>query len=187
MAPHDVSSYVGPLQELAAEFKPKNILEIGIGYDGFSAEVWLTRTAAKVTSVDKKDWGGKGAQYTQEYPERYTFIEGYSQDVIPTLTGKYDLIFIDGDHAYSGAKTDMLNCIPLLTASGIIVLDDCDVPFPSAIDIVDGKIVDGIFGVGEAADHVFGDEWEIIYPHINLANGGRIYRRKHEAQSRKRK
>lgn len=160
--------YQEPLLELTKRRQFKNILEVGFGY-GFSADIWL-RTGAHVTSVDKGDWADK------PIGEQFTFIQGDSKEVLPTLTGKYDLIFIDGDHTYGGCKQDILNALPLLAKNGIILLDDYGVEgFSGGVDFeIDGRVIDGEYGVRKAAEETLQD-FQQVYEDIKFANGGRAY------------
>src|SRR4051812_20065040 len=112
--PNGMNTYTEPLAQFARELKPKKLLEIGIGWEGYSTAMWLENCEAKITCVDKRDWGKKGEAYTELFPDRFTFIEGRSENVLPTLKGKYDLIFVDGNHSYEGCKQDIIVSLPLL-------------------------------------------------------------------------
>lgn len=39
--------------------------------------------------------------------EHVRLVVGRSAEVIPSLKGSYDLVFVDGDHSYAGVKADM--------------------------------------------------------------------------------
>jgi predicted O-methyltransferase YrrM len=170
-----LNAYVGPMQQLMAVYQPKNILEIGLGHYGYSTNVWLSDSQAKLTTVDKGDWKGFAVRFKDAYPDRFTFIKGLTDKVLPKLKREYDFIYIDGDHAYEGCKADILNCQKLLLPGGIILLDDCDVNFPSAVNVDDnGNPTIDMFGVGQAVDECFGD-WQRVFTEINFANGGRAY------------
>jgi predicted O-methyltransferase YrrM len=174
--PNGIEIYTGPLAIFALEYKPKNILEIGIGWDGYSSAIWIENTNAQITCIDKQDWGNKGKFYSDVWSSRYKFVTGRSEEVLPTLTDKYDLIYIDGDHAYEGCKRDIINSIPLLEEGGVIVLDDYGVTrVDSAVDLDEqGNVIGGEFGVGRAADEVL-KGWKQVYTHIPFGNGGRAY------------
>lgn len=58
------------------------------------------------------------------YGNRIQIIRGDSKEVLPTLTQKFDRIYIDGDHSYQGAKKDMELSLPLLKENGRIEVDD---------------------------------------------------------------
>lgn len=170
-------SYVGPMKELMATFKPKNILEVGLGQWGFSTRVWLEHTDAKVTSVDKGDWKGIGEEYTKQYPKRFLFLKGMTEDILPTLKPVYDFIFIDGDHSYEGCKQDILNCQKLLAPKGLILLDDYGVHHISAVNVDgNGNPIDDYFGVMQAVDECFKD-WKRAYMNIQFGNGGVAFRK----------
>lgn len=169
-------SYTEPLVHLARELKPKTILEIGIGHWAFSTTIFLEETSAHLTTIDKGDWGGFGQKYAEELPSRFTFISGRSEIEMPRLEGKrYELIYIDGDHAYEGCKADILNAQKLLAPKGIIVMDDYGVEIQSAVDIDEsGTPINDFFGVKQACDECF-KGWKQVLTHINFANGGRAY------------
>jgi predicted O-methyltransferase YrrM len=52
-------------------------------------------------------------------------IVGDSQrDELPEI-GRFDLLFVDGDHSYEGCLADLEQLVPRLTPNGQIVLHDC--------------------------------------------------------------
>jgi predicted O-methyltransferase YrrM len=51
-------------------------------------------------------------------------IEGDSLGVVPTLSGPFDVVFIDGNHSYEYVFRDALNCWRLLAPNGFIVFHD---------------------------------------------------------------
>lgn len=60
-------------------------------------------------------------------------VKGYSTDpvVVATLESeRYSLIYVDGDHSYDGAASDIRNYAPLIAAGGYLVMDDasCFIP-----------------------------------------------------------
>jgi predicted O-methyltransferase YrrM len=58
-------------------------------------------------------------------------LRGRSADILPKLApGGFDLIFIDGDHRYAAAKTDLTLAVPLLRDGGILCGDDLEMQFP---------------------------------------------------------
>ena len=58
----------------------------------------------------------------------------FSSDTITkiksVLKDKVDVLFIDGDHSYTGVKNDFLNYSNLVKSNGLIILDDFDVAIP---------------------------------------------------------
>lgn len=53
-------------------------------------------------------------------------IEGDSLEVVPTISGLFDVVFIDGNHSYEYVFGDALNCRRLLAPGGFIVFHDYD-------------------------------------------------------------
>lgn len=115
----------------------KNGLEIG-SFEGASA-VWLMdhRPELTLTCIDIfgpafDDVTGKYEQRFErnvaEYGDRIIKLKGKSVEVLQTLPKNqaYDLIYIDGDHSYKGAKADAENAYPLLKQGGILIFDDYD-------------------------------------------------------------
>ena len=64
----------------------------------------------------------------EPYKNRASIIRGSSVDVLPTLVGKFDIIYVDGDHSYKGAKKDLELSLPLLKENGKIIVDDLHYP-----------------------------------------------------------
>lgn len=60
----------------------------------------------------------------EPYKDRASIIKGNSVKVLPTLVGEFDIIFVDGDHSYKGAKKDLELSLPLLAENGKIIVDD---------------------------------------------------------------
>ena len=48
------------------------------------------------------------------YKDKITWINKLSADALNDLTGKYDFIYVDGDHSYEFAYQDMRNYLPFL-------------------------------------------------------------------------
>ncbi|MBF0503760.1 MAG: class I SAM-dependent methyltransferase [Candidatus Omnitrophica bacterium] len=54
-------------------------------------------------------------------------LKGYSERVLPLLRrGIFNMVYIDGDHSYSGIKKDLYNAAKLIGEGGIIAGDDFD-------------------------------------------------------------
>jgi len=101
----------------------KSILEIGSRYGDTLVELARASDKAKIVAIDKPNvypWGEDSEQRLRQNIEKLEY-EGYethlfigdSKEVTTveraTSLGPYDLVFIDGDHTYEGAKTDWLN------------------------------------------------------------------------------
>lgn len=129
------------LRHVCRLISPRTYLEIGM-YDGASVVTVITHSPhlQKIVGCDifGNDWrnwqGGTSAEapahITQAirkagYFKELEVLVGDSAKTIPNLREKFDLILIDGDHAAEPARTDFLNCWPLLNDRGILVFDDC--------------------------------------------------------------
>ena len=98
---------IGPLvgrflYNLARSSQSKNVLEIGtaIGYSG----IWLGRAVAplkgSVTTIDKDPERVKTAERNiaeAKLKNVIKVLEGDALEVLPTLKGKYDFVFLDTD------------------------------------------------------------------------------------------
>jgi len=82
------------------------------------------------------------------------FIIGDSQKVYTQVPGDIHLLFIDGDHSYTGVQADLKNWASKVPMGGIVVLHDY-APTPSSI-VRQPKIV----GVRRAADEWVKSNWE---------------------------
>ena len=117
---------------------PIRIMEIGFNA-GHSAEIFLKHNPhATVTSFDlgMHEYVSYGKEYIDlHYPGRHTLILGDSKVTIPAYIKKhqsapyaplvpFDVIFIDGDHEYNGAREDMDNCFHLAHKNTVVILDD---------------------------------------------------------------
>jgi predicted O-methyltransferase YrrM len=77
-----------------------------------------------------------------QFPGRLTLICGDSSVTVPSFHGEgFDLIHVDGNHTYDGAKSDIDNVLPMLKPGGRIVLDDDDMLHDLHMEyIADGKL-----------------------------------------------
>tara|TARA_R110000772_G_scaffold80153_5_gene171267 strand:+ start:1780 stop:2340 length:561 start_codon:yes stop_codon:yes gene_type:complete len=90
---------------------------------------------------------------TRYYP--VTLHKGYSYDILPTLTEKFNFIYIDGAHDYDSVKQDIQLCLPLLAKGGIIAGHDYQQEHGGV-----QKAVDELLG---KPTHCFEDEsWMIL-------------------------
>lgn len=87
--------------------KPKNILEIGFNR-GASAIKWLLFSGANLTSIDIVQRDISINFITSRFPNRFNFIKMNSSDIFQKTEwiGKFDLVFIDGDHSYESILRD---------------------------------------------------------------------------------
>jgi len=121
--PHETVVF---LQFLLGQIKPKNVLEIGAAI-GFSASLMAQTIGAEghVTTIDRFDVMIEKAKKNFErfgLSERVTLIEGQAAEVLPTLEGPYDFIFMDS--AKSKYIEFLPECLRLLKVGGVLMIDD---------------------------------------------------------------
>ena len=113
------------LEKLVASLKPKNILEIGtaIGYSG--SIMLLASPEAKLTTIDKNTSSLAVAKQNFEklgVYDRVKIIEGDATEVIKSLEGEFDFIFLDGPKAQYLAQLPYLE--KLLLSGGSLLADN---------------------------------------------------------------
>lgn len=106
--------------------RPKNILEIGTAI-GYSAIVMSNNTSkeTKITTIERRSDMVKLAEENIQkynYGHKVEVLEGDAIEILPTLKGKYDFIFLD---AAKGHYMDFFTeAIRLLNHGGVIVSDN---------------------------------------------------------------
>lgn len=142
------------IYSLIRKYKIKSYLEIGFGR-GYSA-----MCAAKAMSDEYGMFGGKITTidpfldknhvqmlmqiFPQQWTNRIEFMQGKSEDVIPTL-GNFDMIYVDGDHTYNAVKQDWEMCKDKWQK--VILFDDYHLPTKVEKDIECAKAIDEIEGL----------------------------------------
>lgn len=110
------------LYHLVRTSNARDVLEIGFGR-GYGAlcvakAFYDMGVAGRVTSVDPTPAGRVGEEW-HAYQERlfklfpwasqYIDVKlGLSRDVVPSLPGAWDVVYVDGDHSYEGTRADWL-------------------------------------------------------------------------------
>ena len=106
--------------------KPKHILEIGTAV-GFSAGLMCRYLPedGTVTTIDRFEVMLKDARVNIKrmgLEDKIKILEGDAANILPTLEGPYDVIFLD---LYNGLYLDVMEgCIRLLKKGGILIADD---------------------------------------------------------------
>jgi len=127
------------LHSIAEQRTISAYLEVGVCY-GHSLQVVLKEQfPERLTLCDT--WGGEygGEQFggpthievlLKQIRYRYptTFLNGNSHELLKTVTERFDLILVDGDHSAEGAREDLEDCWKLLTLDGLLVFDDLSHP-----------------------------------------------------------
>ena len=110
----------------------QNIGEIGFNV-GISSDTFLkNKYSVEVISFDIiiHEYVYDAKEFIdKKYPNRHTLIAGNSHNTVPYFHKKFpninfDLIFIDGDHSFNGAKNDIINMKKLSHKKTILLFDD---------------------------------------------------------------
>jgi hypothetical protein len=110
------------IAELSAEHQFTNILEIGRSR-GFSFGLFrYLNPAAFVVSIDIVH-RPEADRVAEQFDDNYLFIVGTSK-AVRHLGLQFDLVLIDGDHSYAGAKQDWENVQSSLAPSSIVLFDN---------------------------------------------------------------
>lgn len=121
--PHETVVF---LQFLLKQKQPKNVLEIGTAI-GFSASLMAESIGmeAKITTIDRFPVMIEKAKanFTKlGLEDQVTLLEGDAADLLSTLEGPYDFIFMDS--AKSKYITFLPECLRLLSNDGVLMVDD---------------------------------------------------------------
>lgn len=132
----------------AEHFRPRNYLEVGVRRGRSMAQVLTQSPETQAFGFDMwiPDYGSDPAQNVQTsnpgpdfvrqefrnlgIASRPTLTKGNSHQTLPRFwrdpksPQQFDLIFVDGDHTYDGAKLDLDICFEHLAAGGALVFDD---------------------------------------------------------------
>ncbi|MGX6970615.1 O-methyltransferase [Vagococcus bubulae] len=108
------------------QIKAKNVLEIGTAI-GFSASLMIEAMGkdSHVTTIDRFDVMIRRAKNTfekLEIEDQVTLLEGDAKDILGTLDGPYDFIFMDS--AKSKYIEFLPECLRLVKTGGVIMIDD---------------------------------------------------------------
>lgn len=124
--------YYALKHDIAKEFNPRRILEIGVRA-GYSAVAFLTACPeARYIGLDADNGkhGGEGGPWTwwaehllQFYPKASIRIQD-TRELSELPDGPHDFIHVDGDHTFSGALADLELALHALDPRGVILVDD---------------------------------------------------------------
>lgn len=118
---HDIDMHAGWMSSVAHG----DILEIGVR-TGISTAAFLVGIEEHGGHLYSCDINPDCAKVFAGHPQ-WTFIARDSRQVAALKTeipAALDILFIDGDHTYEGAKADLENYGPLVRSGGRIILHD---------------------------------------------------------------
>ena len=106
--------------------RPVRILEVGCAI-GYSA-ILMSQYLADGGSITTLEWDAETAEIARKnigkagLSDKIKVVLGDAKDIVPSLTGEYDVIFLDGPKAH---YIYMLNdCIRLLKKGGMLISDN---------------------------------------------------------------
>jgi len=114
------------LSMISHMIKPRSVLEIGTytGYSAICLSEGLQRGGKLVTIDINEELEDQVRKYFRQagVADRIDFIPGRAEDVIPTLPGKFDLVFIDADKENYSRYYDLV--IDRVNLNGFILADN---------------------------------------------------------------
>ena len=106
--------------------KPQSILEIGtfMGYSALCLAEGLQEKGRLITISKEKNLQDlvKGYWEKAGYLDKIQLLIGDAKDILPTLEGSFDLVFIDADKKAYLHYYEMV--LPLLAKRGLIIVDN---------------------------------------------------------------
>ena len=112
------------IKEVLKEEKPKKILEIGTAV-GYSATCFAMFSDAKIDTIELDEERAKEAIENVKnigFSDRINIMIGNAVDILPTLNGEYDIVFIDA--AKSKYSIFLAEGKRLIKNNGIILADN---------------------------------------------------------------
>jgi predicted O-methyltransferase YrrM len=142
--PINTSLLMEEIEALVGWAKDKVVLEVGAAR-GFST-VALGHVASQLVTIEPGGWVCPLSELVanldrEGLDDAVEILSGFSTEIMPLLVAqgfKYDLIFIDGDHAAETLEKDVLYALRLLAPGGILAchdyLEDCCVDVKPTCD-----------------------------------------------------
>lgn len=138
------------IYSLIKKYEVESFLEIGFGrgYGTLCAAMAMEELGnGKIVTIDPnfdQDFLNHLKRvFPQEWFERISFMQGTSQEILPTLQEDFDFVYIDGDHTYDGVKYDWENTKDRFNK--FLLFDDYHLPSKKEEnDIECAKLIDEI-------------------------------------------
>ena len=124
--------YYPVLNRLVREWGVRSILEVGV-FRGLSACAMIWRNpVVRYVGIDPEEYlAGSLRQawdnlckFAGSQDLTFELRRGHSQDVDVSKLGKFDLVYIDGDHSFQAAVKDFEKYWPAVASGGHMVADD---------------------------------------------------------------
>lgn len=149
--------------------RPVRGLEIGC-LEGESTtwmlEELLTHHDAHLTCVDP--WPDPDVEARFDFnvrqtgrPDRVVKVKGLSQEVLPTMTDRFEFAYIDGSHEARNVMTDAVQTWRLLVPGGIIVFDDYEWR-GTTVRLPPGVAIDAFLSLWAPEIEVLYRGWQVI-------------------------
>ncbi|MBP5498945.1 MAG: O-methyltransferase [Muribaculaceae bacterium] len=115
------------LKMLTRMINPRHVLELGTysGYSSLCIAEGLTDADAHIHTIEKDDELEdfiRGHFSRSEYGDRITLHIGDVEDVLPTIDGAFDLVFIDANKRHYPHYYEMV--MPRVVSGGYIIADN---------------------------------------------------------------
>lgn len=120
-------SEVHLFEELIGLYRPTSVLEVGtaIGYSTLLMAPLIDKEDGHITSIELDSVRHEMAKYyinRSDYANKITLLNGDAKDVLETLTGEYDLVFLDGPKGQYLNQLELI--LPHVKEGGVILADN---------------------------------------------------------------
>lgn len=113
------------LYALSQAASPSTILELGTHLGLGTLYLWAGAPQAQIHTIEASPTLARQAQkHFRLFGAKPHLHIGTFAEVLPTLTGPWDLVYIDGDHRAEVLHTYLQLLFPKLSPNGIVVCDD---------------------------------------------------------------
>lgn len=153
----ELASQMTPIERMtlflfARALEPDRVLEVGRARGGstyiLAEALRQAIKPSKFVSLDPNNWPEHSISpvLRSKLSAQVCFIDGYCPYELPAAEeaagGRFDLVFLDGDHSYEAVKRDLLGLLPYVVDGGYILMHDAHFhPLQRAIqEVVDMKL-----------------------------------------------
>ncbi|GIV24251.1 MAG: class I SAM-dependent methyltransferase [Bacteroidia bacterium] len=113
------------LYALVRDAGPSTLLELGTHLGFGTLYLWAAAPQAQIHTIEASPTLARQAQkHFRLFGAKPHLHIGTFAEVLPTLTGPWDLVYIDGDHRAEALHTYLQLLFPKLSPNGMVVCDD---------------------------------------------------------------